>query len=58
MRAIRFLPLVFIVGIDGFAMFAPYVAFVMSVAYVYAALKARPQPQPIPVEVDAEPIRI
>ena len=46
---IRYLPLVFLVGIDGFAMFAPYVATVLSVAYVCKRIKPEPQPQLVPV---------
>ena len=37
MKAIRFLPLVFLVGIDGFAMFAPYALLVMMIAYAAGA---------------------
>jgi len=51
MKAIRFLPLVFLVGIDGFAMFAPYALLVITVAYV--AGRARAQGQLIPVRVTA-----
>ena len=47
MRSLRYLPLVFVVGIDGFAMFAPYVATVLAVAYV--CRRMRNQPQPIPI---------
>jgi hypothetical protein len=38
-RALRFLPLVFLVGIDGFAMFAPYVLAVLVVAYSLRKLR-------------------
>ncbi len=41
MRSIRFLPLVFIIGIDGFAMFAPYVIALFAVGYAVRVL--RPQ---------------
>ena len=40
MRSIRFLPLVFIIGIDGFAMFAPYVTVVLAMAYVITRLRS------------------
>jgi hypothetical protein len=33
MRSIRFLPLVFLLGIDGFAMFAPYMMLILAAAY-------------------------
>ena len=51
MRAIRFLPLVFLVGVDGFAMFAPYLVLVLSLAYV--ARRLRPdEGEPIAIPVD------
>ena len=43
MRSLRFLPLVFIVGVDGFAMFLPYVGLVCAAAYIIARAKPRPQ---------------
>jgi hypothetical protein len=43
MRSIRFLPLVFLVGIDGFVLFAPYVMLLLSVAYIVR--QVRPQPR-------------
>jgi hypothetical protein len=45
MRSIRFLPLVFLVGIDGFVMFAPYVLVILSTAYLARRLRATPQTQ-------------
>ena len=39
MRAIRFLPLVFLVGIDGFAMFAPYVVMLFLTGYLISRLR-------------------
>ena len=54
-RALRFLPLVFLVGIDGFAMFAPYVLAVLMVAY--SLRKLRPQPAPVVAAVESEPLR-
>jgi len=51
MKAIRFLPLVFLVGIDGFAMFAPYAVLVMMVAYVIG--RGRAQAQLIPAHATA-----
>jgi hypothetical protein len=44
MRAIRFLPLVFIIGIDGFVMFAPYVILLLSFAYLHRRMRAEPEP--------------
>ncbi len=51
MKAIRFLPLVFLVGIDGFAMFAPYALLVMTLAYL--AGRGKQAAQLIPVRVSA-----
>lgn len=31
MKAVRFLPLAFLAGVDGFALFAPYLAIVFAV---------------------------
>ena len=51
MRTVRFLPLVFLVGIDGFAMFAPYMIFMLALAYVARLFKpAEPQPLLMPVQ--------
>jgi hypothetical protein len=50
MRVVRFLPLVFLVGIDGFAMFAPYVVLMLSAAYVIR--RARPAEKPVLVPVE------
>jgi hypothetical protein len=44
MRAIRFLPLVFVVGIDGFVMFAPYVLLLFVISHSVRFLKPQPQP--------------
>jgi hypothetical protein len=46
MRCIRFLPLVFLVGIEGFAMFAPYVLALY--VFFYALRKFRPEPELVP----------
>ncbi len=51
MKAILFLPLAFLVGIDGFAMFAPYALMVMTIAYV--ASRPRPQAAPVVIAVKA-----
>ena len=49
MRSLRFLPLVFLIGIDGFVMFAPYVLTLLSAAYVVRRLKSEALVEPIPV---------
>jgi hypothetical protein len=41
LRSVRFLPLVFLIGIDGFAMFAPYVIGVLAVGYTVRTLRGR-----------------
>ena len=41
-RAIRFLPLVFLIGIDGFAMFAPYVIALFAIGYTFRILRREP----------------
>jgi hypothetical protein len=50
MRAIRFLPLVFLVGIDGFAMFAPYAVLILMLGYVAGRMRSQSQMIPLPVE--------
>ena len=53
-RMLSFLPLVFIIGGEGFAMFAPYVVLMLSLAYLARRLKpVTPTPAPIPVSVRA-----
>ena len=47
MRSLRFLPLVFLIGIDGFNMFAPYVLLLLCTGYILRRM--RPTPHPIPV---------
>ena len=49
MRALYLLPLTFVVGIEGFAMFTPYVILVLAAAYAAERLRAQPRPQPVPV---------
>ena len=44
LRTVRFLPLVFLTGIDGFAMFAPYVIGVLAVAYTIRQLRSQSVP--------------
>lgn len=49
MSALKYVPLVFVVGIDGFVMFAPYVILVLSLTYL--ARSVRPEPQPVRVKL-------
>ena len=48
-RILRLLPLVALVGVDGFVLFAPYLILMLSVAYVVKQIKSS-QPQPAAVE--------
>jgi hypothetical protein len=41
MRAIRFLPLVYIVGVDGFVFFAPYILLLLTLAYAIRIYRTR-----------------
>ena len=41
MKAIRFLPLVYIVGVDGFVFFAPYVLLLLTLAYAIRIYRTR-----------------
>ena len=44
MKAVRFLPLVYLLGAHGFMMFAPYVVLLLSARYALRRLKPAPQP--------------
>ena len=48
-KLLAFLPLVFVIGSEGFAMFAPYVVFLLSVAHVTRRLKSAPDAISVPV---------
>jgi len=50
MKALKFLPLVYITGIDGFVFFAPYILLILSLAYGIKLMKSR-QPHPLPVRL-------
>ena len=50
LRSVRFLPLVFLIGIDGFAMFAPYVIGVLAIGYTIRQLRAETVPAEVPVD--------
>ena len=53
-RMLSFLPLVFIIGGEGFAMFAPYVVLMLSLAYLARRLKpTAPTPAPVPISIHA-----
>jgi hypothetical protein len=46
MKSLRFLPLTFLAGVHGFALFAPYAALATAAVLV---LRRRRQPVPVPV---------
>jgi hypothetical protein len=49
-KLLAFLPLVFVIGTEGFAMFAPYVMLLLSVAHLARRLKsAETTVAPVPV---------
>lgn len=48
-KLLAFLPLVFIIGSEGFAMFAPYVMLLLTLAHVARRLKGEPQTAVVPV---------
>lgn len=49
MKAILFLPLAYLVGVDGFAMFAPYALLVLTVGYIATSRATGRRPRPVPV---------
>ena len=53
LRSVRFLPLVFLIGIDGFAMFAPYVVGVLAIGYAIRHLRSQPVPAAATATADA-----
>ena len=44
MRSLWFLPLTFVAGVHGFAIFAPYLALVFAALHLRSRLRARPVP--------------
>jgi hypothetical protein len=53
-RTLRYVPLVFFVGIDGFAMFAPYVVMLFLTGYVVARLRNGRKTTTAAIEVEAD----
>jgi hypothetical protein len=51
MRALRFLPLVFLLGVHGFVLFAPYSVLILATEYALRKYRTPPVPVPIPVRV-------
>ncbi|MEA2734011.1 MAG: hypothetical protein QOE14_462 [Humisphaera sp.] len=50
-KPMAFLPLVFLTGTEGFAMFAPYVMLLLAIAYMVRRIRS-PQDQPIAIPAD------
>lgn len=53
MKALRFLPLAFLAGTHGFAIFAPYLAVVLAALQVRAWQRSRAKLAPVPVPLPA-----
>ncbi len=49
MKALRFLPLVYIVGVHGFVFFAPYIALLLAAGYALRKFKGDGKPVPVRV---------
>jgi hypothetical protein len=49
MKHIRWIPLAFLAGVDGFAIFAPYAALMMALAFVLERRQRRAALVPVPV---------
>ena len=50
MQTLRYLPLVAVAGVHGFALFVPYLALICAAAFVASRVKAA-LPQPAPAAV-------
>ena len=49
MQTLRYLPLAALAGVQGFAMFLPYLALICAAAFVSSRFKgAQPQPNHVP----------
>jgi hypothetical protein len=57
MRTLRWLPLTFLAGLHGFALFAAYAALVMLVFLLLRSARRRPHPIPVasPLRMDPPP---
>jgi hypothetical protein len=55
-KALQFLPLAFLAGTHGFALFAPYVAVVLAAFHLRAMHRARARLAVAPALVPAEPL--
>ena len=48
MKSLRFLPLTFLAGVHGFAMFAPYAAIFLGIVHLINRRRRKPIPIPVP----------
>ena len=46
MKTLRFLPVVYLIGIHGFLLFAPYVALLLTARYTLRRVRLHPVPVP------------
>jgi hypothetical protein len=53
MKSLRYLPLTFLAGVHGFAMFAPYAAIFLGIVHLINRRRRRLVPVPIPARVPA-----
>lgn len=53
MKALQFMPLVLLAGVDGFALFVPYLALIGAAAVVMNRSKAQPAAIPAAIPVNA-----
>ncbi|HEX8524810.1 MAG TPA: hypothetical protein VF669_21340 [Tepidisphaeraceae bacterium] len=51
MKALRFLPLVYVIGVHGFVFFAPYIAFLLTAMYTLKWFKREHAAKPLPIRV-------
>ena len=58
MRTLRFLPLTFLAGVHGFALFAPYLAVTMTLVHVVWARRRRRQHEDDAGEMPAAAVAI
>ena len=54
MKSLRFLPLTFLAGVHGFALFAPYAAFATAALLLFRR-RRQPALQPIPMGISVIP---
>jgi hypothetical protein len=53
MKSLRYLPLTFLAGVHGFAMFAPYAAIFLGIVHLINRRRRKLVPVPVPIRVPA-----